>query len=66
MTVATINAEQLAQLLGVSRYSVYEAAKAGTLPIPPIRVGRRMVWSAARVADLLGVESLDLGEHDDG
>jgi predicted DNA-binding transcriptional regulator AlpA len=52
---ATIAAGELAAMLGVSTWSVYESAKAGTCPVEPIRVGRRLVWSRARVEQLLGI-----------
>ena len=66
MTPATINAKQLAKALGVGTWTIYQGAKQGTLPVAPIRVGSRMVWPSATVAALLGVESLDLDDSDEG
>jgi predicted DNA-binding transcriptional regulator AlpA len=54
---ATITAQELAEMLGVSTWAVYESAKAGTCPVEPIKVGRRLVWSRARVEQLLGIEA---------
>lgn len=52
---ATYTADQVAELLGVSTWSIYEAVRRGDPPIPPIRVGRRIVWSRAAVDSLLGL-----------
>jgi len=59
VTTATITAEELARLLGVALWTLYQSVSEGTCPIEPLRVGRRMVWPSAPVAALLGVESLD-------
>ena len=60
MKSATITAKQFAFLLDVSLWTLYQSVVNGTCPVEPIRVGeRRLVWSAARVAELLGVESLE-------
>ena len=60
MTPATITAEEFARLLGVAPWTVYQSVRQGTCPVEPIRVGaRRMVWSSARVAAMLGLDSLD-------
>jgi predicted DNA-binding transcriptional regulator AlpA len=62
MRTATYSAEQFADLLGVSPWSIYQSVKSGTCPIDPIRVGqRRLVWSKAAVDRLLG---LDTHEND--
>jgi predicted DNA-binding transcriptional regulator AlpA len=58
IAAATITAEEFAQLLGIAPWTIYQSVRAGTCPVEPIRVGRRMVWSSAQVACLLGVESL--------
>ena len=59
MNRLTITAKQFAELLGISLWALYQSVREETCPVEPIRVGRRMVWSSALVADLLGVESLD-------
>jgi len=54
MTPATYTAEEVADLLGVSAWSIYASVKNGICPVPPIRVGRRLVWPKASVDRLLG------------
>ena len=54
MERATITVAQLAGLLGVSTWSIYESVKRGDCPVPPIRVGTRLVWSRHGVETLLG------------
>jgi predicted DNA-binding transcriptional regulator AlpA len=51
---ATLSAEEFADALGVSTWALYESVKRGDCPVEPIRVGRRLVWSRARVLELLG------------
>lgn len=54
----TYTAEEFAELLGVSAWTVYEAVRTGTCPLAPIRIGkRRLVWSRALVDSLLGIEA---------
>jgi excisionase family DNA binding protein len=48
----TLRVEQAAEILGVSRSSAYEAARAGELPT--IRLGRRLLVPTARLRALLG------------
>ena len=54
---ATITAEELADLLNVSPWSIYAAVRRGDCPVPPIRVGRRIVFASAAVDRLLGSET---------
>ncbi len=54
---ATMTARELAEVLGVSEWAVYQSVRDGDCPVPPIRVGRRLVWAKARVDALLGAES---------
>ncbi len=49
----TIGIEDFARLIGISKNSAYTAANAGTLPVPVIRIGRRMLISRAAVEELL-------------
>jgi predicted DNA-binding transcriptional regulator AlpA len=56
VTTAVITAKELAKLLGVDPWTVYEATRRGDPPVEPIHVGRRLVWSKFAVADLLGVD----------
>ena len=52
---ATYTAQELAQLLGVSEWSVYEAVRSGTIPFQPIRIGRRIIWPRAAIDKALGL-----------
>ncbi len=52
-TEPTITVARLASLLGVSRGTVYEAVRAGT--VPSLRIGRRIVVPTARILSLLGL-----------
>lgn len=51
---ATLTVEQLAQMLGVGRNTIYEMIHTNELPIPPIRFGRRILFSRAKVEEFLG------------
>lgn len=53
---ATYTADEFAALLGVSLWSLYESVRRGDPPIPPIRVGRRLVWPRSAVNALLGID----------
>ena len=56
MTAAVYTADEVAGLLGVSPWAVYESVRRGDCPVAPIRVGRRLVWPRAAVDRLLGLE----------
>lgn len=56
MSAATYRASELAERLGVSEWAIYEAVRKGESPVPPIRVGRRIVFSRALVDRLLGLD----------
>lgn len=47
----TVTVEQAAELLGISRWSAYEAAKRGELPI--VRIGKRILIPRRRLEKLL-------------
>ena len=49
--MATI--EEVAAAFGIARSTAYELAKAGRLPVPVIRLGRRMVVPRAALDRLL-------------
>lgn len=51
MTAEVLNVEQVADLLGVGRNSVYEAANRGE--IPHRRIGRRLIFSRTAVMEWL-------------
>jgi hypothetical protein len=58
---ATYTAEELAELLGVSPWAVYQAAKRDEPAIGSmaIRVGRRLLWPRAAVDKMLGLPDDD-------
>jgi hypothetical protein len=62
----SLDAEQVADLTGLSTWKLYEAARLGELPpaLTPIRVGRRLFWPAARVLDALGLLDTRSGDDD--
>ncbi len=53
-THPTIPVEVAGKVMGVSRGSAYEAARAGV--IPTIRIGRRLVVPTAKLLELLGLD----------
>lgn len=59
---ATYTLAELAALLGVSYTQAHERAQTGTLPVAPIRVGRKYLFPRRTVDRLLGMH--DLAEHD--
>jgi predicted DNA-binding transcriptional regulator AlpA len=59
MEKRTLDIPEVARILGVSRNSAYVAARDGTLPVPVLRIGRRMVVPRRALEDLLGVQDLD-------
>ncbi len=65
MTVdrATITATELAALLGGSTWSIYQSVRRGDCPVPPIRLGRRLLWSKAAVDALLGLTASCEGDR---
>jgi excisionase family DNA binding protein len=48
---------EVAELLGVSPWTVYEAIRRGEPPVPVIKLGRRVLFATALVMKLLGVEA---------
>jgi excisionase family DNA binding protein len=57
MTPQTYRAEEVAEMLGVSTWALYESVRRGDAPVSPIKVGRRLVFSRSAVHELLGLES---------
>jgi hypothetical protein len=55
---AVYSAEEIAELLALSPWAAYEAARRGDTAIGglAIRVGRRLVWPRAAVDRLLGID----------
>jgi len=54
----TYTVEEAGELLGISRWGAYEAAKRGD--IPTINIGRRLLVPKARLAAMLGMADTDL------
>jgi excisionase family DNA binding protein len=50
----TVTVEEAARLLGISRQSAYQAARAGELP-GVIRIGRRLLVSRFQLDRMLGL-----------
>lgn len=50
----TYNLEEVAKLLGIGRSTVYTQARAGLLPFPCIRVGKRYLVPAQAIDRFLG------------
>ncbi|MDA8297425.1 MAG: helix-turn-helix domain-containing protein [Actinomycetota bacterium] len=53
---AVYSAEDLAELAGVSTWSIYQAVKADACPFPFLKIGRRIVFPRAAADRLLGIE----------
>ena len=51
-----------AQMLHVSDWAAYQAIRAGTFPVPIIRIGRRIVVPLAPLERLLGLGDGDHAE----
>ncbi|MCU0267314.1 MAG: helix-turn-helix domain-containing protein [Acidimicrobiales bacterium] len=49
----TLTVDEVAELLGLSRNSVYDAVRTGA--VPSIRIGRRYLVPTARLAEMLGL-----------
>jgi excisionase family DNA binding protein len=52
----TMTVEEAAARLGISRTLAYELAREGKLPVPVIRLGRRVVVSRLALERVLGAE----------
>ena len=53
MERGTFTIEEAAERLGIGRGAAYMAAREGRLPVPVIRIGRRVLVSKAAVEALL-------------
>ena len=60
---ATITIEQAASVLGVSRGTAYESARAGELPT--LRLGRRVLVPVPKLLALLGADPAGTEEASD-
>lgn len=52
---ATYTLAEVAGLLGLGYTKCHELAQAGTLPITPLRIGRKYLFPKAKVHELLGM-----------
>ncbi len=54
----TLNVEDLAELLGVAVWTLYQHVRVGDLPpeLTPIRVGRCLRWPTSKVAAALALD----------
>lgn len=52
----TLSIEQAASRLGIGRGAAYAAARENRLPVPVIRIGRRMLVSRSAVEAVLTAE----------
>jgi predicted DNA-binding transcriptional regulator AlpA len=52
----TLNIEDVARILGINRTTAYELAARDELPVPVIRLGRRLVVSRRALEDLLAAQ----------
>lgn len=57
---ATVTIPELARHFGIARSSAYELAKRDALPVPVIRLGRRLVVSRDLMERVLAGESVRL------
>ncbi len=48
-----LSAEEMRQVLGVGRSAFYELARKNVLPVPTIRVGKRLMFSRRAVEAML-------------
>jgi len=52
----TLNAEEVAQVWGISAWFVYQGHKAGSLPVAPLHLGRLLRWSSIAVYASVGLD----------
>lgn len=62
---ATVGTEGAAELLGSSVDTLQRLAGSGQLPVEPLRVGSRLRWPVARIAEALGLP-VEFVEEDSG
>lgn len=59
----TLGAEDVATLWDISERTVYQSAREGTCPIPPLKIGRSLRWPAVPVLRQLGIELFETSEN---
>lgn len=55
LTTPTLGVPQVALLLGVGEDAVYSAIKAGTFPVPALRIGRKIRVGTKPLLDAIGL-----------
>lgn len=60
----TMSLEEFAKAAGISRTLAYRLASEGTLPVPVLRIGRRILVSRRAYAAWLGAPQNDLVERE--
>lgn len=51
----TLDGRTVAGLFGISYYLLLEMTKAGSFPVEPLRLGRKLRWPTAKLLDVLGI-----------
>jgi len=59
ITCQTLNIEAAGKMLGISRAVAYELARRDELPVPVIRLGRRMVVSQRALEEVINARRED-------
>jgi excisionase family DNA binding protein len=62
---STLTVEEAAARLGISRTLAYELARDGRLPVPVLRLGRRVVVSRMALDRVLAADVINHGEQGD-
>lgn len=55
MSAATYSIQEARKLLGIGKSAAYNAVKAGTFPVPVIKIGGRYVIPRQPLDELLGI-----------
>jgi len=58
----TMPASKVAELWGCSSWAVYEMVRNGTCPVPPLKLGRKLVWPTAGVLRSVGLNGVGPAE----
>lgn len=59
---ATMSTGEAAALLGCTPERLQNERGRGTLPIEPLQLGRRLRWPTAKVAEVLGLQAVQVEE----
>lgn len=62
----TLTIEEVSRILGLSKNSTYLAAQRGELPVPALRIGRRLVVPREALFRALGVDASVVNGGSDG